>query len=59
MAVSVKIAVFWVVVLYRLVKFTSKLTPVYMVPCSLAVNLYQSTQCYNPEDSHLPTNLSL
>jgi hypothetical protein len=38
-AVSMKMAVFWVV-----------------APCSL-VELYQTTRCYNPEDSNLQTDI--
>jgi hypothetical protein len=40
-AVSMKIAVFWVV------------APCSMVDVYLEVNFYQTTRCYNPEDSNL------
>jgi hypothetical protein len=47
MAVSIKMAVFWVAVLCRLmteaVQTSEKL-----------VNLYQSTQHYNPKGNHFP-----
>jgi hypothetical protein len=47
MAVSMKMAVFWVVAPCSLVE----VYPWVVVPCSL-VEVYQTTWRYNPEDSH-------
>jgi hypothetical protein len=48
-AVSTKMAVFWVVALCSLAERTSE----------TLVNFYQTTKRYNPEDSHLTTEIVL
>jgi hypothetical protein len=50
MAVSMKMAVFWVVAPMR--PLIALMMEVVQTSQTL-VNSYQSTQCYNPEDSHL------
>jgi hypothetical protein len=65
MAMSIKIAVFWDVVPCSLVdtdlliyvseELTTSITLMMEAVNSseMPINIYQTTQCYNPEDSHL------
>jgi hypothetical protein len=66
-AVSTKMAVFWFVAPCSLVEFYQR----FRGPCCLhhqgdrpartsetLVNFYQTTRCYNPEDSHLQSNVN-
>jgi hypothetical protein len=48
-----KMAVFWVVASCRLSAIISLMMEAGSTSETL-VNLYQSTQCYNPENTHLP-----
>jgi hypothetical protein len=52
MAVSMKMAVFWVVALCSLMMEAARTS-------KTLVNFYQTTQRYNPEDRHLLMGISL